>query len=149
MQAPQKSQIASENGVESRRPLHAHSISTVIGFLNHDSSIIPLMAAEHGWTFLSNHGHVLVAIARDPHARVRDLAERVGITERAAQQIVGELVNQGIVVRQKVGRRNSYTIAPGAHLRHPLEAAVTVADFAELLTSSATRLADRRQGRHA
>lgn len=92
------------------------------------------MAGDHGWTFLSNHGHVLVAIARDPQARVRDLAERVGITERAVQQIIAELVGQGFVVRTKTGRRNRYEIVEGAHLRHPLEAGVTLGRFLPLLS---------------
>ncbi len=96
------------------------------------------MASDHGWTFLSNHGHVLVAIALDPQARLRDLAERVGITERAAQQIVGELVSQGIVLRAKDGRRNHYAITPDAHLRHPLEASVTVGEFVGLLAGPIT-----------
>lgn len=92
------------------------------------------MAGDHGWTFLSNHGHVLVAIARDPRARVRDLAERVGITERAVQQIIAELVAQGFVVRTKAGRRNRYEIVEDAHLRHPLEAGVTLGQFLPLLS---------------
>lgn len=87
----------------------------------------------HQWTFLSNHGHVLVAIARDPAARVRDVADRVGITERAVQQIISELVGQGFVVRSKNGRRNRYEIVPDAHLRHPLEAGVTIGEFTRLL----------------
>ena len=95
------------------------------------------MAGDYGWTFLSNHGHVLVAIALDPEARLRDLAERVGITERSAQQIVGELVAHGIVLRTKDGRRNRYAIAPHAHLRHPLEASVTIGDFLEMLVEPA------------
>ena len=96
------------------------------------------MTGGHGWTFLSNHGHVLAAIAFDPDARVRDLAERVGITERAAQQIVGELVAEGIVLRHKSGRRNRYAIAADAHLRHPLEAGVSVGDFTALLTGASS-----------
>jgi DNA-binding MarR family transcriptional regulator len=91
------------------------------------------MVADSHWTFLSNHGHVLVAIALDPEARVRDLAARVGITERAVQKIVGELVQQGFVVRRKTGRRNCYEIVPETHLRHPLESEVTVGEFTRAL----------------
>lgn len=93
------------------------------------------MAAD-SWTFLSNHGHVLVAIARDPAARVRDVADRVGITERAVQQIISELVGQGFVVRSKNGRRNRYEIVPDAHLRHSLEAGVTIGEFTRLVTNA-------------
>lgn len=85
------------------------------------------------WTFLSNHGHVLVALAREPGARMRDVAEQVGITERAVQQIVAELVAEGYVRKEKVGRRNRYDVVRGAHLRHDLESAVTLDDFLALL----------------
>src|SRR5438270_10838665 len=72
------------------------------------------------WWFLSNHGNVLLCIARDPDARTRDIAERVGITERAAQRIVADLIAEGYVERTKVGRRNRYEINRHGHLRHPL-----------------------------
>jgi DNA-binding IclR family transcriptional regulator len=72
------------------------------------------------WTFLTNHGHVLLAIARKPDIRMREIAEEVGITERAAQRIVGDLVEAGYVSRARVGRRNTYTIDPSAPLRHPI-----------------------------
>ena len=73
------------------------------------------------WTFLTNHAHVLVCIAEDEDIRGRDIAERVGITERAAQAIIADLVNEGYVERTKIGRRNRYTVNPDAPLRHPLE----------------------------
>jgi predicted transcriptional regulator len=79
-----------------------------------------------GWTFLSNHGHVLLAVGRDPTARVRDLAGRVGITERSAQQILNDLVDEGYVRRSRTGRRNTYTLARGMPFRHPLEDGQTV-----------------------
>lgn len=74
-----------------------------------------------GWTFLTNHAHVLLCVARDPGARHRDLAERVGITERAAQRIVAELVDAGYLERARTGRRNTYQLHPELPLRHPLE----------------------------
>ena len=76
--------------------------------------------AEHaapGWTFLTNHAQVLVCIARDPGVRLRDIGERVGITERAAHRIVAELADAGYITRQRNGRRNYYTI--NAHLPLP------------------------------
>ena len=85
------------------------------------------------WTFLSNHGHVLVSLARDPDARMRDVAEAVGITERAVQQIVHDLVAQGYLVKVKVGRRNHYTVVRGAHLRHPQLSRVTQGELLDLL----------------
>ena len=81
------------------------------------------------WTFLSNHGHVLLAIAADPQARVRDIAERVGITERAAQLIIADLEHAGYLTRSRVGRRNSYSLARGRPFRHPAEAGRGVDDL--------------------
>jgi DNA-binding Lrp family transcriptional regulator len=72
------------------------------------------------WTFLTNHAHVLLCLARDPHLRMREIAERVGITERAAQRIVGDLVDGGYVARKRVGRRNEYAVNAEVPLRHPL-----------------------------
>lgn len=73
------------------------------------------------WTFLSNHGHVLVALSRDPRARLRDLAEAVGITERAVLHILSDLEAEGILERIREGRRNRYVLHLDAPLRHPLE----------------------------
>jgi hypothetical protein len=73
------------------------------------------------WTFLSNHGHVLVCIAEDSEIRGRDIGEQVGITERAAQSIIADLVEAGYLTRNKVGRRNSYEIHTDLPLRHPVE----------------------------
>ena len=73
-----------------------------------------------GWTFFTNHGHVLLTIAQDPGARIRDLAEQVGITERATQRIVADLVEEGYVTRKKVGRRNFYEVRTDLPIRHPV-----------------------------
>ena len=81
------------------------------------------------WTFLTNHAHVLVCIARDPDTRLRDIARDVGITERAAQGILGDLVDAGYVERTRVGRRNTYTVNRGASLRHELERGHSVGDL--------------------
>lgn len=69
---------------------------------------------------LSSHGRVLVAIAREPSARLRDIADRVGLTERSAHRIVTELVDGGYVERTRSGTRNSYTIQPEAPIHDPL-----------------------------
>lgn len=87
------------------------------------------------WTFLSNHGHVLVSLGRDPSARTRDVAETVGITERAVQQIVHDLVEQGYVEKTKVGRRNHYKMVRGAHLRHPQVSRITLGAFLDLMAA--------------
>ena len=70
------------------------------------------------WTFLTNHTQVLLCIAQDPHARLRDIAQRVGITERATQRILAELVDAGYVGRKRVGRRNEYSINRQEAMRH-------------------------------
>ena len=89
------------------------------------------MAADQRstWTFLTNHAHVLICLVGDPELRLRDLAERVGITERATQRIVAELAAGGYVSRTRVGRRNVYTVHLGLPLRHPLEQAHTVGEL--------------------
>lgn len=87
------------------------------------------MADRVGWTFLSNHGHVLMCVAADPEARLRDIAERVGITERAVFGIVTDLEEAGVVERTKVGRRNHYRIRLSAPLRHPIESGHTVGEL--------------------
>ena len=92
-----------------------------------------LHVSDGGWTFLSNHGHVLVSLARDPDARTRDVAGAVGITERAVQQIVHDLVEQGYLEKMKVGRRNRYAIVRGAHLRHQQISRVTLGKLLDLL----------------
>lgn len=85
---------------------------------------LPIRPAEQArqWTFLSNHGHVLVCLARDPEARLRDVALAVGITERAVQKIVSDLEDAGVVKRVRDGRRNRYRLFVDQPLRHPIEA---------------------------
>lgn len=78
------------------------------------------------WTFLSNHTHVLVCLAEDPEARLRDVSARVGITERAVQKIVADLEAAGVLERHRIGRRNRYRIFMDRPLRHPIEADCTV-----------------------
>lgn len=92
------------------------------------------------WTFLTNHAHVLLAVARDPGIRLRDVADQVGITERAAQRIVGELVDAGYLERRREGRRNVYELDPELPLRHPLESDHRIG---ELLRTLGDRVATR------
>ena len=89
------------------------------------------------WTFLSNHGHVLVALKETPDARLRELAERVGISERAIQLIVGDLESAGYVLKRRSGRRNHYTVTLGQHLRHPAEREGSVDDLLSIFLPSA------------
>jgi len=78
------------------------------------------------WTIFSNHGHVLFCLARDPEARLRDVAADVGLTERAVQKIVRDLQASGMIIVSKHGRRNRYRIDSGKSLRHDLEAHCTL-----------------------
>lgn len=85
-----------------------------------------------GWTFLTNHAHVLVCIARQPDIRLRDVATRVGITERAVQSIVADLEEGGYLDRSRVGRRNHYRLHVDRPLRHPVERGHQVTELLDL-----------------
>ncbi len=85
--------------------------------------------ARSQWTFLTNHAHVLGCLAEEPDIRARDVAVRVGITERAAQSIISDLVAEGYVTRFKEGRRNRYVVHPEAPLRHSLDSGHTIGEL--------------------
>jgi len=78
------------------------------------------------WTFLTNHSHVLICLAADPDALMRDVALAVGITERAVQKIVSDLEDEGYLVRERDGRRNHYRVKLAGYLRHPMENHVSI-----------------------
>lgn len=78
--------------------------------------------AQAKWTFLSNHGHVLIYLAQEPEARIRDIAKSVGITERRTQGIIADLEAAGYIEIERVGRRNTYTVKKNLRFRHPAEA---------------------------
>ena len=78
-------------------------------------------AGGPAWTFLTNHAHVLICIAEDPNTRIRDLAQRVGITERAVQKIIAEREANGYLTHVRDGRRNVYRVSSNQPLRHPVE----------------------------
>ena len=85
------------------------------------------------WTFLTNHSHVLICLAEDPEMRLRDVAERVGITERAVFRIVADLEEAGVITRHREGRRNQYEVHGGQPLRHVIEQHRTVGDLLGLV----------------
>jgi DNA-binding IscR family transcriptional regulator len=87
------------------------------------------------WTIFSNHAHVLVCIARNPEETVREIARKVGITERAVQRIIGDLEEAGVIARERTGRNNSYTLSLDRPLRHPLEANTTIAEVIRVIES--------------
>lgn len=81
------------------------------------------------WTFLTNHAHVLLCLAVDETLRVRDMADKVGITERAVMKVLSELEAGGVIEREREGRRNRYRILHHVPLRHPIEQHRTVGDL--------------------
>jgi len=93
------------------------------------------MEPKSGWTFLSNHTHILVCLDRDPDTRIRDLAGMVGITERAVQTILAELLREGVITRTKEGRRNHYRVNRRLRLRHPLESHRTLGELLKVVGS--------------
>jgi len=101
-----------------------------------DDEVIAVTASGRQWTFLSNHGHVLICLARDPEARLRDVAQAVGITERAVQKIVADLEAASVLTRERTGRRNRYRLDAGRPLRHPLEAHRTVGALLGMVLSA-------------
>jgi len=81
------------------------------------------------WTFLTNHAHVLLCLAGGEALTARELGLRIGITERAVQVILADLTGGGYLIKEKVGRRNLYTVNRKGRLRHPLEAHHSVGDL--------------------
>ena len=85
------------------------------------------------WRFLSNHTQVLLCLHRDPNARLRDIGQSVGITERAAQRIVADLIESGYVESERNGRRNHYSINTDIAMRHPAQRGHEVGELLDLL----------------
>ena len=90
-------------------------------------------SSSASWTFLTNHAHVLLSLVERPGATMRDVAARVGITERAVQRIVSELEEAGYLSRVREGRANRYTVHEGLLLRHPVEGHCTIAELIEMV----------------
>jgi DNA-binding MarR family transcriptional regulator len=97
-----------------------------------------MSTAEAGrrWRFLTNHTQVLLCIARDPDIRLRDIAEQVGITERAAQRILSDLIEAGAVGRERHGRRNRYVINKKTEMRHAAQDGQQVGALLDLFAST-------------
>lgn len=93
------------------------------------------LAEAPGFTYLTNHTHALVALDAAPDLRVRDLADSIGITERAVQRILADLEAVGVLARERVGRRNRYRITRKSRLRHPLEEHCTVGGLLDWIGS--------------
>jgi len=88
------------------------------------------------WTLLTGHGHVLVEIARNPEARIRDISAAAGLTERTVQAIVADLEAAGYITRSRTGRRTRYTVRHDSQFRHPAQEGLQVGPFLALLAVS-------------
>ncbi len=88
---------------------------------------------EKPWRFVTSHTQVLLCLARNQDARLRDIAQDVGITERAAQRIVADLIESGFVTRERIGRRNHYLVHRDLKMRHPSQADQQIGDLLDLL----------------
>ena len=91
---------------------------------------------EGSWTLLTGHGHVLVEIARNPEARIRDISPVVGLTERTVQAIVADLEAAGYLTRSRTGRRTRYTVKPDSMFRHAAQEGHRIGPFLALLAST-------------
>jgi DNA-binding MarR family transcriptional regulator len=88
---------------------------------------------EKPWRFVTSHTQVLLCISRNPEIRIRDIADLIGITERAAQRIIADLVEAGYVERKRVGRRNHYLVKTDLRMRHPLQQTHEIGELLDLL----------------
>jgi winged helix-turn-helix DNA-binding protein len=91
------------------------------------------VAEPRRWAFVSSHGAVLIEVTRHPDATVREIAERVGLTERQAHRVLGDLVGENYVLRSRIGRRNSYRVHKDAPMRHAILADRRIGDLLALL----------------
>lgn len=96
----------------------------------------PESMESHRWTFLTNHAHVLILLSQEPNLVLREVAQRIGITERAVQRLIADMEEDGILEREKVGRKNQYRIRSKKPLRHPIEAHRTIGDLIALIVKS-------------
>ena len=94
------------------------------------------MIEEHRstWTFLTNHAHVLLCLSRSPVMVMRDIAQEVGITERAVQRIIADLRDEGYITLHREGRCNTYGVNMDKHLKHPIESQRTIADLIAMIS---------------
>lgn len=113
------------------------------------SEMTPKDATSEGWTFLTNHAHVLLCLYHNPDRRLRDVAQLVGITERMVQKVVADLAGKGYLHITKEGRCNHYVVDAQLKLRHPLEMHHTVGELLELLRPASEHAPSRPTARRA
>ena len=105
--------------------------STLLDSTVNTTTVETPLLSQIGWTFLTNHTHVLVCLRREPSTTVRNLALQIGITERSVQRILSDLEGSGVVTRIKEGRCNRYEVHEDFKLRHPLESQHTLRELLE------------------
>ena len=88
---------------------------------------------KSGWTFLTNHAHVIILLSKQPDLILREVAAQIGITERAVQRIIADLEEDGFLLREKVGRQNRYRVVHDLPLRHPIESHRRIGDLVALV----------------
>jgi MarR family len=91
---------------------------------------------DGSWTLLTGHGHVLVEIARNPGARIRDISAAAGLTERTVQAIVADLEAAGYLTRTRTGRRTRYAVNPDSSFRHPAQEGLRIGPLLAVLAAS-------------
>src|SRR5689334_9873245 len=100
---------------------------------SNNSSVSSPEVAQHHWRFVTNHTQVLLCIHGNPEIRLRDVAQKVGITERAAQKIVADLADAGYIHVRRTGRRNHYSIDRAKEMRHPAQLGLEIGPLLDLL----------------
>ncbi len=123
-----KKAAAKNSSIASKTPTGRGSKSSV-------SLTTEPVSKKTGWTFLTNHAHVLVLLSQNPSLVLREVALHVGITERAVQRIIADLEEDGFIERERVGRQNKYRIIANVPLRHPIEAHRTIGDLIALIVA--------------
>jgi len=118
----------------SRKPKGRTSGMAHRALIGHHTSMSTTADDERHWTLLTNHGRLLLLIAQEPDARIRDLADSAGITERTAQTIVTDLEHAGYISKERSGRRNVYTVNRRQPFRHPAESDHKVGELIDLFT---------------
>jgi hypothetical protein len=98
-----------------------------------DPAEVPKPNKKSGWTFLTNHAHVIILLSKQPDLILREVATQIGITERAVQRIIADLEDDGFLLREKVGRQNRYRVVHELPLRHPIESHRRIGDLVALV----------------
>jgi len=117
-----------------------HYLAAILSRVVHFASMSDSDPSRGTWTLLTGHGHVLVEIARNPEARIRDISPVVGLTERSVQAIVADLEADGYLTRTRTGRRVVYTVNRASLFRHSAQDGHRIGPFLDLLAADGTEV---------